>query len=303
MRRRASNGHVSIVPFLSDVLGPIRLSPAQRGVNVTFEGGGRWRTMHVIEEPHLELSIAVPELDGVRVHAHLGPATVLGNGEPVDDVRWRVRTDAPGLAAAIFGEAPWPRGTSAPDEMASPDAKQSAPGVGALLKTLAGVFLGPLGLMILIPDEVAMADPVPLYVLDLECGTASIERRDGELDPTRALGMVRRLVQLATWPDRALASLRELAAQLGGELQGERWAPAGNAITIRRVEATIRIDHEVTRSALRTRVRVLDVDGGVDAADATAYLEGVACDADLVGRTIDALVAKVARPAGRGPYR
>lgn len=290
---------MSVVGRLSEVLGPIRRSPAQRGVNVTFERGGRWRTMHVVEESCFELSIAVPELEGVQLHAHLGPATVLGDGARVDDPRWRVKTDAPGLALAIFGEPPWPVGLDAGPAPAWPGAKRTPLTVRGALRFLAGVSLGPFGVALVIPDEIAMGDPVPLYVLDLERGVASIERRDVEADPARALGMVQRLVQIATWPDRQLARMRELAARLGGEVEGERWAPGTSAITIRRGEATVRVDHELTRGAIRTRIRVLDVDG----ADATTYLDWMVCDADLVGGTVDALLAKVAPRARRGPYR
>jgi hypothetical protein len=130
----------------------------------------------------------------------------------------------------------------------------------------------------------------------VERGIASIERRDVESDPARALGMVRRLVQLATWPDRALVAMRELAARLGGEVDGERWAAGTSAITIRRDDMTIRIDHELVRDALRTRVRVLD-------SNATAYLDGMCCDAELVRRTVDMLVATARGQRGRGPYR
>lgn len=288
---------MSIVGRLDEVLGPIRGCPAQRGVNVTFERGGRWRTMHVVEEPNLELSIAVPELADSELHAHLGPATVLGDGVRVDDPRWRVKTGSPALATAIFGEPPWPRGLDAGPGAAWPGAKAPPLTWRRALRLLGALSLGPFGYHLILTDDVAMADPVPLYVLDLERGVASIERREVEIDPARALGMVRRLVQVATWPDRVMGRLRDLAARLGGEVEGERWVPGTSAIAIRRGEATIRVDHELTRGALRTRIRVLD------AADATEYLDGVECDPELVGRTIDALVAQAARRASSGPYR
>jgi hypothetical protein len=288
---------VSIVAALSEVLGPIRTSPAQRGVNVTFERGGRWRTMHVVEGAHLELSIEVPELAAYRVHAHIGPATVLGEREAVEDVRWRVKSDTPALAAAIFDEPPWPRRESLFQGPAWPSARPARLTALSALKVIAGLLLGPFGFALVFTDETIGGSPMPLYVLDVQRGIASIERRDTEPDPALALGMVRRLVQVATWPDRAMAQMRELAARLGGEVEGDRWAPGANAITIRRPDATIRIDHELTSRALRTRVRVLDAE------DAAAYVAGMCFDADIVGRTIDALMAKTARPSARSPYR
>lgn len=290
---------MSIVGRLHEVLGPIRLSPAQRGVNVTFERGRRWRTMHVIEAPHLELSLPVPELGRLRLNAHLGPATLLGaeDGEPVEDIRWRVRTDTPGLAAAIFAEPPWPRRESPLRSAAWPSMKRERMRWRDWLKVVGVVGLGRYAWLVPGADELGMGDPVPMYVLEVERGVATLERRDDERDPVRALGMVRRLVQLATWPDRAMGGLRALAAQLGGEVEGERWAPGASAITIRRPQGTVRVDHELARGALRTRIRVVDVAGAV------AYVDGVGADAETVAGAVDALLAQVARPAARGPYR
>lgn len=98
---------MSLVALIAAELGAARTSPAARGANLIFERAGRFRTLRVIDEPHLELAIDVPELAGHRLQLQLGEPTVLGDAVPAIDPRWRVRpgisTDAGAVARALDG--------------------------------------------------------------------------------------------------------------------------------------------------------------------------------------------------------
>jgi hypothetical protein len=279
---------MSVIALLERELGPLRVTLGDGGQLVTFEHGGRWRTLRLIERPRIEASIAVPELAAYQLRLRFGLPSLLGDGGG-HDPHWELRTRDPGVAAALLAGWPPPPPPPPRDDVESVGTRMRALGVG---------LLGLLTYGIVQPRGARMRSPLPRYALELAGGTASIQRPFGELDAVRGAAMVGRLLQVATWPDRARGALGDLAVDLDGRLLGDRWAPGTTAVELARGPVAIRIDHAVSRRALQTRIVAR---GHVEAEH---RLDGVVTDPGLVGSAIDALVARVASPrVAAGPYR